>query len=141
MKYFWFMEFQAGGVPHFDIFISRMVPLKTYVSPLWYRVVNSQDPAHFNCGTNVVRLQSSKDVIQYARTYAQKLTHKMPPENFDSVGRFRGSSRGLGDTIWKLNDVSTSEVQEVRSTYYDDIVYLMGSLMVSLKDFKKNIQV
>ena len=33
MKYFRFMEFQARGAPHFDIFISSMVPFKTYVSP------------------------------------------------------------------------------------------------------------
>lgn len=110
MKYFWFMEFQDGGAPNFGIFLSCMVPGKTYVSPLWHRIVNSEDTADLNSGTNVVRLRSSKDVIGYATTYAQKLTHKMTPEDFASVGRFWGSSRGLCETIVELNDVSICQV-------------------------------
>lgn len=118
IKYFWFMEFQERGAPHFHIFLSCPIPGRTYVSPLWYRVVNSGDLNHLKAGTNVVRLRSSKDVIRYATSYAKKLTQKMTPEDFESVGRFWGCSRKLCDAIMVLSDVSIRQVQELWATYY-----------------------
>ena len=121
IKYFWFMEFQARGAPHFHMFTSCLVPGKTYVSPLWYRIVNSRDPAHLKAGTNVIRMRSSKDVIRYATSYAKKITQKMTPEDFACVGRYWGCSRKLCDPTTVLSDVSIRQVQELWSFYYAEI--------------------
>lgn len=121
IKYFWFMEFQERGAPHFHVFVSCLVPGKTYVSPLWYRIVNSRDPAHLKAGTNVVRLRTSKDVIRYATSYAKKITQKMTPEDFACVGRFWGCSRKLCEPTTVLSDVSIRQLQELWSFYYAEI--------------------
>lgn len=121
IKYFWFMEFQERGAPHFHVFLSCVVPGRTYISPLWYRIVNSGDPAHLKAGTNVVRLRTSQDVIRYATSYAKKLTQKMTPEDFDCVGRFWGCSRKLCDAIMVISDVSIRQVQELWYSYYSAI--------------------
>ena len=124
IKYFWFMEFQERGAPHFHIFLSCLVPGKTYTSPLWYRIVNSKDSSHLKAGTNVVRLRRSEDIIKYATSYAKKSTQKMTPEDFDRVGRFWGCSRKLCDAIMVLTDVSIRQIQELWASYYEDIGYL-----------------
>lgn len=121
IKYFWFMEFQERGAPHFHVFLSCPIPGKTYLSPLWYRIVNSHDPAHLRAGTNVVMMRTSKDVIRYATSYAKKLTQKMTPEDFACVGRFWGCSRKLCDPTTVLSDVSIRQVQELWSYYYGEI--------------------
>jgi len=121
IKYFWFMEFQERGAPHFHVFVSCLVPGKTYLSPLWYRIVNSHDPSHLQAGTNVVRLRTSKDVIRYATSYAKKITQKMTPEDFSCVGRFWGCSRKLCDATTVLSDVSIRQVQELWSFYYAEL--------------------
>lgn len=121
IKYFWFMEFQERGAPHFHVFLSCLVPGKTYVSPLWYRIVNSGDRAHLKAGTNVVRLRTSKDVIRYATSYAKKITQKMTPEDFACVGRFWGCSRKLCEPTTVLSDVSIRQLQELWSSYYAEI--------------------
>ena len=121
IKYFWFMEFQERGAPHFHVFMSCLVPGKTYTSPLWYRIVNSKDSAHLKAGTNVVRLRRSEDVVKYATSYAKKATQKMTPDDFSRVGRFWGCSRKLCDAVMVLSDVSIRQIQELWSCYYEDI--------------------
>lgn len=121
IKYFWFMEFQARGAPHFHVFLSCMVPGKTYVSPLWYRVVSSGEPSHLKSGTNVKKMRSCKDVARYATAYAKKLTQKMTPRDFRCVGRFWGCSNKLCSPIMELSDLSIRQVQELWSHYYHDI--------------------
>lgn len=129
IKYFWFMEFQERGAPHFHVFLSCLVPGKTYVSPLWYRIVNSGDPAHLKAGTNVVRLRTSKDVIRYATSYAKKITQKMTPEDFACVGRFWGCSRKLCEPTTVLSDISIRQLQELWSFYYAELG-LPGTLRI-----------
>ena len=121
IKYFWFMEFQERGAPHFHIFLSCVIPGKTYISPLWYRIVNSGDPKHLNAGTNVTVLKNPSDVVKYATSYAKKATQKMTPEDFYFVGRFWGSSRKLCEPIVELSDLSIRQIQELWSCHYDSL--------------------
>lgn len=121
MKYFWFMEFQERGAPHFHIFLSCVLPGKTYVSPLWYRIVGSNDPSHLMAGTNVTVLNKSEDVVKYATSYAKKATQKMTPDDFSCVGRFWGCSRKLCESIMELTDISIRQIQELWSFYYTEL--------------------
>ena len=121
IKYFWFMEFQERGAAHFHMFLSCVVPGKTYISPLWYRIVNSGDPKHLNAGTNVTVLKNTSDVVKYATSYAKKATQKMTPEDFICVGRFWGGSRNLCEPIVELSDLSIRQVQELWSCHYDSL--------------------
>ena len=121
LKYFWFMEFQERGAPHFHLYVSCLIPGKTYTSPLWYRIVNSGDAKHLNSGTNITVFENPEHVIKYATAYAKKATQKMTPEDFKCVGRFWGSSRKLCEPIVELSDLSIRQVQELWSCHYGSL--------------------
>nr|QKQ14706.1 hypothetical protein [Zygnema circumcarinatum] len=117
LKYVWFMEFQARGAPHFHIFTTCPLPGRTYISPLWYHIVNSGDPQLFTSGTQVKPLKNSKKAIRYAIAYANKATQKLTPEQFNNVGRFWGSSHKLTQDILELEDISIRQMQHLRGNY------------------------
>jgi len=106
IKIVWFLEFQERGAPHFHIFTTCAIPGKTYVSPLWYHIVNSGDKRHLEAGTQVRALSTSAEAIKYATSYANKANQKEVPETFTGVGRFWGSSRSLTESIVELEDIS-----------------------------------
>lgn len=113
------MEFQERGAPHFHIFTTCPVPGRTYLSPLWFHIVNSGDKGHLVAGTQVKALQNSSEAISYATDYANKSTQKVTPEGFSGVGRFRrrGSSRSLVSAIVELSDISIRQLQHLRLNY------------------------
>jgi hypothetical protein len=119
IKYVWFMEFQERGAPHFHIFTTCAVPGRTYLSPLWYHIVNSGDKRHLVAGTQVKALENSETAITYATSYANKSTQKVTPEGFKGVGRFWGSSRSLVYSIVELEDISIRQLQQLRIAYLD----------------------
>jgi hypothetical protein len=119
IKYVWFMEFQERGAPHFHIFTTCALPGQTYVSPLWYHIVNSGDQSHLKAGTQVKPLDDSKKALEYATSYANKATQKLTPEEFKNVGRFWGSSRGLTSEIVTLSDISIRQMQHIRRHYLE----------------------
>lgn len=80
LKYVWFMEFQERGAPHFHIFTTCALPGKTYVSPLWFHIVNSGDKRHLEAGTQVKGLATSEEAIRYATSYANKANQKEVPK-------------------------------------------------------------
>ena len=89
---FWFLEFQARSAPHFHIFTTHEFPFP-FVSMVWYRIVNSEDPRHLHAGTRVEALRKGRSgLISYAQKYANKQDQKKVPAGYEKVGRFWGVS-------------------------------------------------
>lgn len=96
-------------------------PRSTYLSPLWFHIVNSEDKKHLLSGTQVRALKTSGEAIDYATSYANKLDQKTVPESFSGVGRFWGSSRSLTDSIVELEDISIRQLQHIRTNYLESV--------------------
>lgn len=69
--------------------------LKEEIAERWYKVVGSGDEKHLRAGTGVNAIRSKGQLYGYLSTYIKKLDQKTPPERFEDVGRFWGSSRNL----------------------------------------------
>lgn len=94
-KYFWGLEFQERGAPHFNYLFDKFVPIDWF-SEAWFRAVGSGDEKHLRCGTSIESLSSREECVGYmASTYLGKKGQKEVPEGFEHVGRFWGMSRGI----------------------------------------------
>lgn len=111
----------SGKTPHFHIFTTCAVPGRTYLSPLWFHIVNSGDKNHLYAGTQVRALSNSSEAIKYATEYSNKLSQKTVPEGFSGVGRFWGSSRSLVSSIVELEDISIRQLQHIRTNYLSSL--------------------
>jgi hypothetical protein len=90
LSIFWFLEFQDRGAPHYHMF-GTWFPSKEWVSKTWYRIVDSEDIRHLHAGTRTEFLRTGRGgTISYASKYANKLKQKVPPKDFENVGRFWG---------------------------------------------------
>jgi hypothetical protein len=94
VKYVWVLEFQSRGAPHFHIIASGEIP-KDEVAERWYRIVGSGDERHLRGGTRVEAIKSKGHLYGYLYNYIKKLDQKKPPETFEDIGRFWGSSRNI----------------------------------------------
>jgi len=95
--------------------LHHVIPGRTYLSPLWYSIVNSGDHKHLVSGTQVKALSNTEEAIAYATAYANKATQKLTKS--EGVGRFWGSSRSLVSSIVELEDLSIRQLQHLRSNY------------------------
>jgi hypothetical protein len=94
LSIFWFLEFQDRGAPHYHMF-GTWFPSKEWVSSTWYRIVDSEDIRHLHAGTRTEFLRTGRGgTISYASKYANKLKQKVPPKDFENVGRFWGICGG-----------------------------------------------
>ncbi len=94
IKAVWVLEFQLRGAPHYHIIVSEFIP-KEEIAERWYKVVGSGDEKHLKAGTGINAIRSKGQLYGYLSTYIKKLDQKTPPEGFEDVGRFWGSSRSL----------------------------------------------
>jgi hypothetical protein len=69
--------------------------LKEEIAERWYKVVGSGDEKHLRAGTGINAIRSKGQLYGYLSTYIKKLDQKPPPEGFEDVGHFWGSSRNL----------------------------------------------
>ena len=60
-----------------------------------YKIVGSGDERHLRAGTGIAAIKSRGHLNGYLCAYIRKLDQKIPPEGFEDVGRFWGSSRNL----------------------------------------------
>lgn len=91
-SFFWFVEFQRNGTPHFHIFTNYYHDYKL-VARSWYEVVGTGDVRHLAAGTRTERLRlGRKGCVSYAKKYAKKQEQKeLPPMWQDSgIGRWWG---------------------------------------------------
>lgn len=94
LSVFWFLEFQERGAPHYHMF-GTWFPGKEWVAKTWYRIVDSEDVRHLHAGTRTEFLRTGRGgTISYASKYANKLKQKVPPKDFENVGRFWGICGG-----------------------------------------------
>jgi hypothetical protein len=94
LSIFWFLEFQERGAPHYHMF-GTWFPSKEWVAKTWYRIVDSEDIRHLHAGTRTEFLRTGRGgTISYASKYANKLKQKVPPKDFENVGRFWGICGG-----------------------------------------------
>lgn len=93
-KYIWVLEFQERGAPHFHILVDKEIPHQK-VAQSWYRIVGSGDEKHLKAGTEVRAIRAKDSIGYYLTTYMEKARQKSVPPEYEKVGRFWGSSKGL----------------------------------------------
>ena len=85
-SFFWFLEFQRNGSPHYHIFTNHYFDYKL-VARAWYEVVGTGDARHLAAGTRTERLKlGRKGCISYAKKYAKKQEQKELPDMYKSSG-------------------------------------------------------
>ena len=95
-RYFWVLEFQKNGNPHFHIVTDCKADIKTqreFVAARWYKIVGSGLPKALKAGTSCELVRSQAGVASYIAGYLKKGHQKQVPENFHNVGRFWGGSK------------------------------------------------
>lgn len=95
-RYFWVLEFQRNGNPHFHIVTDCKADIKAqrdFVAARWYKIVGSGLQKHYKAGTSCELVRSQAGVASYIAGYLKKANQKQVPENFHNVGRFWGGSR------------------------------------------------
>lgn len=108
-SYFWFMEFQRRGAPHFHIFTSggELLKMKTAVSEHWYKIVDSGDTKHLKAGTRVEKLRRADAAGRYAAKYAGKPHQKKVPQGYQDVGRWWGHSRDVKPIPLEIKEIDS----------------------------------
>lgn len=106
-KYFWFLEFQKRGAPHYHILTDinikdiesteeKIKLNKEIVEDLhncWIETVNSDDIKHVKAGTRIEAIRLGRNGMgSYVRKYAKKQEQKKVPQNYTDVGRFWGTN-------------------------------------------------
>ena len=89
-----YLEFQERGAPHFHILVDKEIPHQK-VAKSWYRIVGSGDEKHLKAGTEVRAIRAKDSIGYYLTTYMEKARQKSVPPEYEKVGRFWGSSKGL----------------------------------------------
>lgn len=106
-KYFWFLEFQKRGAPHYHILTDinikdidsteEKIKLNNEIvedlHSCWIETVNSEDTKHIKAGTRIEAIRLGRNgMASYVRKYAKKKEQKEVPENYTDVGRFWGTN-------------------------------------------------
>ena len=114
ISFFWFMEFQRRGAPHFHIFTAggNLLDMKKEVSQKWYDIVASEDPKHLLAGTRVEKLRHPEGAGRYASKYASKPHQKKIPEGYKNVGRWWGNSRDVTPKPLEVKEIDSWEELE-----------------------------
>lgn len=95
IKYFWILEFQRRGAPHFHFLTSEQIE-KEIISRKWFDVVGSGDIRHLQAGTRCDLVRNENHLMGYMIGYLKKLGYqKRAPQGFEKVGRWWGCSRDI----------------------------------------------
>ncbi len=123
-SYLWFLEFQQRGAPHFHIFCSVALPeplqplsrrsgrvrkvvqihrpWQDWLSGRWFDIVGSGDMRHLRAGCSWEKVEKSDGCARYVAKECYKTFQKVVPENYQSVGRFWGTSRDISCDVDEL---------------------------------------
>jgi hypothetical protein len=93
-KYFWVLEFQERGAPHFHFIVDKTITYKD-VANVWYKIVSSGDTKHLKAGTRVAAIRRKNSMAYYLTKYMNKSEQKIVPKEYQKVGRFWGHSKDL----------------------------------------------
>jgi hypothetical protein len=124
-SFFWFIEFQKRGAPHFHIFTTEFIDFK-FCANLWFDIVASGDPKHLKAGVRVEKLQKGrKGLICYAKKYAIKQSQKEVPELYSNVGRFWGihglKTRKAADVVFYTDSLRNRDIFNIK-TELDELI-------------------
>jgi len=150
-SYFWCLEFQGRGAPHFHIFtpINNLAHMKLECSAKWYEIVGSEDEKHLGAGTRVERLRKPDAVGRYAAKYAAKTHQKAVPPDYRNVGRFWGNSydvnprplagralAGWGDLIDQM--VGWEYIERLERRKPMAVLYNAGKYLIENLDYENS---
>lgn len=100
LGYFWIIEFQERGAPHFHGFLTGLVSHGD-LSRAWNRIIAADrpeylgDPAALQHGVYVAPIDNQGKLASYFTEYMKKLEQKRVPMQYQNVGRFWGFTRSL----------------------------------------------
>ena len=136
-QYFWFLEFQNRGAPHFHVLVSRSNVFSSdrkWMALRWANVMGINEGRRYSSILDyrekdlyqqVLRVNTHPKAWQaivsedgarrYVAKYALKTYQKDVPEEYQDVGRFYGYSRGVRNTIREIDhfDVSAETIRQV----------------------------
>ena len=114
--YFWILEFQTRGVPHFHILLDRIVDNRerSMLAMRWSEIVGTDADMVFyrhslreHCDT----LRKKDGAKRYIMMYALKPQQKTVPKGYYGVGRFWGCNKKVLDGIPKPDYIKMSEAE------------------------------
>lgn len=92
--FFWKLEFQKRGAPHFHIIVFRVTPdgrallrFREWLAQAWFEVVGSGDLKHLHAGTSAELLRSQFAMMRYCGGYVSKNDQTLTGR---TVGRYWG---------------------------------------------------
>lgn len=114
--YFWILEFQARGAPHFHILLDRTVDNRerAYLALKWAEIVGTdQDKVFFrhNQIGHCSPIRKQDGAKRYVMLYALKPHQKRVPEGYYNVGRFWGCNKKVLEAIPKPEYIRMDETQ------------------------------
>lgn len=110
-RYFWVLEFQKNGNPHFHIVTDCKADITTqreFVAARWYKIVGSGLQKALKAGTSCDLVRSQAGVASYIAGYLKKANQKQVPDNFHNVGRFWGGSRNAFEIETQVHEFEDS---------------------------------
>jgi hypothetical protein len=127
VDYVWFLEFQKRGAPHLHVMLSHRVwpGLRQEVAIRWSKLVGKDPEMRYkvyrvhNHPTAWEDIRSDDGAAKYVAKYAAKWDQKLVPDDFSSVGRFWGASRGVKAGIPEPTRVELQE-DELRGILHED---------------------
>lgn len=129
LKYFWVLEFQKRGAPHFHMIFNEpgLLMFQGWLKRIWYKIVASGDKKHLEHGVRRVEV-IRKSVVSYLCHYFKKDIQKKVPENYSNVGRFWGHTRKL---------IEYSKI--IISTYYrENLFFVIKDVIAEYKNLCKS---
>jgi hypothetical protein len=121
VQYFWFVEFQKRGAPHFHILVNFAPSNKerAQMAFKWSDLVggSQEDDVFFvhNSAEAWGKIRSKDGAKKYVMKYATKPEQKEVPPTFWNIGRFWGCSSKVMSSIPKpiTVDITEEEVREL----------------------------
>lgn len=115
--FFWRMEYQQRGAPHFHILlffpcnsstpISEISAFKHWCSLSWYEICDTNDIAHYSAGTNCTRMKSWKGVSHYVSKYFSKVDQN---ETYKHMSDLPGRYWGIYGRIFMPSDIHVHNI-------------------------------
>lgn len=127
-SYFWFLEFQGRGAPHFHILLSNEWYRPSdidWLKETWNKIIEN-DSEHTESGTRIEKLESVEGGKRYPVKYGAIMKQKKIPTQYTDVGRFWGHSR----------DVKPVKIMDIQCLNEDDMLAMIDDSW----GYKKNVR-
>lgn len=114
-NYFWFLEFQKRGAPHFHLLLEMGYSRGKHnlITELWLTATGNQNDDEMRRVHNhedaYEAVREKDGALRYGLKYATKPTQKKVPKNYQNVGRFWGASRPVAASIEPVGEMVLTE--------------------------------